>query len=77
MKMAYVTSNRTISNGMGLGARLTEIGKDIVAAWRAHRVYRETLTELQALSTRELADLGLNVSMLRSIALEAAYGKRG
>ncbi|WP_439140105.1 DUF1127 domain-containing protein [Roseicyclus sp.] len=75
--MAYVTSNRTISNGMGLGARLTEIGKDIIAAWRAHRVYRETLTELQALSTRELADLGLNPSMLRNIALEAAYGKRG
>ena len=77
MKMAYVTSNRTISNGMGLGARLNEIGKDIVAAWRSYRVYRETLTELQALSTRELADLGLNASMLRSIALEAAYGKRG
>lgn len=77
MKMAYVTSNRTISNGMGLGARLTEIGKDIVAALRSYRVYRETLTELQALSTRELADLGLNASMLRSIALQAAYGKRG
>jgi uncharacterized protein YjiS (DUF1127 family) len=77
MKMAYVTSNRTISNGMGLGARLGEIARDIAAAWRAHRVYRETLTELQALSARELADLGLNASMLRSIALEAAYGKRG
>lgn len=76
-KMAYVTSNRTISHGIGLGTRLTEIGKDIVAAWRAHRVYRETLAELQALSPRELADLGLNASMLRSIALEAAYGKRG
>jgi uncharacterized protein YjiS (DUF1127 family) len=75
--MAYVTSNRTISNGTGLGARLAEIAKDLVAAWRAHRVYRETLGELQALSARELADLGLNASMLRSIALEAAYGKRG
>ena len=77
MKMAYVTSNRTISNGMGLGARLNEIGKDIVEAWRAYRVYRETLGELQALSTRELADLGLNASTLSSVALEAAYGKRG
>jgi uncharacterized protein YjiS (DUF1127 family) len=77
MKMAYVTSNRTISNGMGLGARLNEIGKDIVEEWRAYRVYRETLGELQALSTRELADLGLNASALRSVALEAAYGKRG
>ena len=77
MTLAYVTSNRTISNGMGLGARLNEIGKDIVEAWRAYRVYRETLVELQALSTRELADLGLNASTLRSVALEAAYGKRG
>jgi len=40
-----------------------------------YRLYRETLNELSALSGRELADLGLNRSMLKHIALEAAYGK--
>ncbi|MCG7625264.1 DUF1127 domain-containing protein [Epibacterium sp. Ofav1-8] len=39
-----------------------------------YRVYRQTLTELNALSGRELADLGLNRSMLKRVALEAAYG---
>ena len=38
------------------------------------RVFRKTLSELNALSTRELADLGINPGMVRSIAFEAAYG---
>jgi uncharacterized protein YjiS (DUF1127 family) len=75
--MAYVASNRSVSAGLGLGNRLAEIGKDLAVAWRAHCVYRQTLTELQALSPRDLADLGLTTSMLRTIALEAAYGKQG
>lgn len=75
--MAYVSSNRSASNGLGLGRRLSEIAADLANAWRAHRVYRQSLAELQALSPRELADLGLTSSMLRSVALEAAYGKQG
>ncbi|TNJ40147.1 DUF1127 domain-containing protein [Phaeobacter sp. B1627] len=39
-----------------------------------YRVYRETLNELNELSSRDLADLGLNRSMLKRVALEAAYG---
>ena len=73
--MAYVSSNRTTT--LGLFNRLAEIGKDIAEAWRAYSVYRQTLSELQALSVRELNDLGLNPSTLHSIALEAAYGKQG
>jgi hypothetical protein len=75
--MAYVSSNRSVSTGLGLGTRLADIGKDLAGAWRAHCVYRQTLTELQALSPRELTDLGLTPSMLRTVALEAAYGKQG
>lgn len=40
------------------------------------RVYRQTLRELNALSAREMADLGLNRSMIRSVAYEAAYGAK-
>ncbi|MGB0440129.1 MAG: DUF1127 domain-containing protein [Primorskyibacter sp.] len=41
--------------------------------WRARRAtYAQTLRELRALSDRDLADLGLNRSMLRGVALEAA-----
>ena len=44
-------------------------------AMAARKVYRTTLTELQALDNRDLADLGISRSMIRSIAHEAAYGK--
>ena len=38
-----------------------------------YRLYRTTLAELQSLGDRELADLGLNRSVLRSVAYRAAY----
>jgi len=38
-----------------------------------YRAYRKTVNELSALSSRELDDLGLNRSMIKRIALEAAY----
>jgi uncharacterized protein YjiS (DUF1127 family) len=71
--MAYVSSNRTAS--VSVIARLAEMGRQAAEAYRAWRVYRETLGELQQLSLRELDDLGLNRSMLRQAAFEAAYGK--
>ncbi|MFG5381903.1 DUF1127 domain-containing protein [Yoonia sp. R2-816] len=39
------------------------------------KTYRTTVAELEALSSRDLADLGMSRSMIKSIALEAAYGK--
>ncbi len=39
------------------------------------RTYRRTLEELSALSDRDLADLGLARGMIRTVAIEAAYGK--
>ncbi|MEM9434437.1 MAG: DUF1127 domain-containing protein [Pseudomonadota bacterium] len=42
--------------------------------YAAYQVYRTTLNELRVLTARDLADLGISRSMIRSIALEAAYG---
>lgn len=42
----------------------------------AYRSYRRTLNELSRLTSRELADLGLNRSMLKSVALGAAHYDR-
>lgn len=39
------------------------------------KVYRTTIAELEALSSRDLADLGITRSMIKSIAFDAAYGK--
>ena len=44
-------------------------------AYRAWRLYRNTYNELSGLSARELDDLGINRSSIRSIALESAYGR--
>lgn len=71
--MAFASSNNTTASS--LGARLSEIWAQAAEAYTAWRLYRRTLAELQALSGRELADLGLNKSMIRRVALEASYGK--
>ncbi len=71
--MAYVSGNRSAT--LSIGARLSEIFTGLSEAYAAWRVYRRTLEELQELSTRELDDLGLNRSMLKAAAMEAAYGK--
>lgn len=37
-----------------------------------YRLYRQTVSELSALSNRELADLGLSRTMIRGLARQAA-----
>jgi len=56
--------------------RLT-LWKDAFQAERQRRrVMRQTYNELASLSARELTDLGIDRSNLRSIAYEAAYGSK-
>jgi len=38
-----------------------------------YRLYPQTVSELSALSGRELADLGLNRSEIKRVAYQAAY----
>lgn len=72
--MAYTTyGNSTAANTLRdrLVARIETARADF-AKWR---VYRDTVRELSALSNRDLSDLGLSRSMIRGVAIEAAYGK--
>lgn len=54
-----------------------------IAAFRAtladrvakNKIYRATYNELQALSDRDLADLGLSRSMIKRVAIEASEAK--
>jgi uncharacterized protein YjiS (DUF1127 family) len=71
--MAYVNNTTALRKGSpvsGLGG--------IIAALRLQlqrrEVYTRTVRELQALSERDLADLGIHRSMIEKIAHEAAYG---
>ncbi|MCB1332130.1 MAG: DUF1127 domain-containing protein [Roseivivax sp.] len=66
--MAYATSLQNVQSDLSrsnLRARIADY-------FSRRRVFRTTLRELQALSDRELADLGLHRSMLRRIAQQAA-----
>lgn len=72
--MAYITTSR--APGISLIERIQNFRA--VAADKAakRKVYRTTVHELSALSNRDLADLGIHRSAIKSLALEAAYGAR-
>lgn len=71
--MAYVNSSRMA--GKGLFDRLSALGHTIATMLQTRRVYLRTVAELNALTDRELADLGISRLAIRDIAHEAAYGK--
>lgn len=57
----------------GQAARVGGIFNEITLRVQQYRTYRQTLEELEALSDRELLDLGLSRTQLRGIAYRAAY----
>lgn len=71
--MAYVNATRIGDWGIGhmIGSLMTKLNDQR----RRNRVYRQTVSELNALNDRDLADLGIARSTIRSIAMQAAYGK--
>lgn len=71
--MAYINTSATAE--IGMSGRIATLVKSARAAMHRRRVYNQTLSELRALSNRELNDLGLSRSMISRVALEATYGK--
>ncbi|SHG61298.1 protein of unknown function [Cognatiyoonia sediminum] len=71
--MAYVSTTRATS--VTFGQRFNEFRARMAEASAQRKTYNTTMSELSALSNRELADLGLHRSMIKQVALEAAYGK--
>lgn len=69
--MAYAT--QTSHTQGAFAARISAALDTIRTRFERRRVYKRTLTELQSLSSRELADLGLNRSSLNRVAYQAAY----
>lgn len=70
--MAFANEIRSIDTG--IADRIGAFFKTVQDARQRRKVFRQTLTELQALSGRELADLGISRSMITRVAAEAAYG---
>ncbi len=55
-----------------IAARLTEARERFARNRLRRHIFRQTMSELSALSTRELADLGLHRSMIRRVAWQEA-----
>jgi len=71
--MAYVNTTRFARKG--LLDRLAVLKDTVVTAIQSRRVYMRTVAELNALTDRELADLGIARALITEIAHEAAYGE--
>lgn len=65
-------SEATVSAPIHVG-RISTFFRGVAKRVSQYRVYRTTLGELEMLNDRELADLGLNRSVLRSVAYQSAY----
>ncbi|MCE6960271.1 DUF1127 domain-containing protein [Cereibacter sphaeroides] len=70
--MAYAHTTRIAHNG--LGDRMAALVASVKQSLAQRRVYRQTVRELNSLTTRELSDLGIHRSMITRVAMEAAYG---
>lgn len=64
----------TQTSDLGLG-RFGALVQTVKVAMQRRAIFKQTVAELNALSARELGDLGLSRSNIRSVAFEAAYGK--
>jgi uncharacterized protein YjiS (DUF1127 family) len=70
--MAYVNSRSASPSISDRIAAFVKVGRD---ALERRRVYNQTLFELNGLSDRDLADLGLARGNIADVAREAAYNK--
>lgn len=72
--MAVTRSNSGLDVVLDAGRSIFHQKRDqIRQALAKRKVYRATLSELSALSDRDLNDLGISRSNIKRLALEAAY----
>ena len=71
--MAYLHTTRVARKG--LMDRVLTLKDQLAAALRQRKIYAQTVAELESLTDRELADLGISRLAISDLAREAAYGK--
>ncbi|KGJ06796.1 Uncharacterized conserved protein YjiS, DUF1127 family [Paracoccus halophilus] len=71
--MAVLVLNQNNVRNTG---RIAKFVADLRDNMARRSVYRQTLRELDELSDRDLNDLGLSRSSIRSVAYEAAWGAK-
>ncbi|MGA9433550.1 MAG: DUF1127 domain-containing protein [Roseobacter sp.] len=73
--MAHFAGTHTHSFSERFLAGAATFAQTVVARYAHYRTYHRSVAELRKLSDRDLKDLGLNRSMIKSVALEAADKK--
>ncbi len=71
--MAYATDTRSF--GASFGQSIRNLRTSLTERWSRYATFRTTRNELDALSDRELADLGIARGSIHGIAEFAAYGE--
>lgn len=69
--MAFATDIH--GGNVDITGRVSAVLKSAKLRFDNYRAYRKTISELSALSTRDLDDMGIYRSMIKRIALETVY----
>ncbi len=72
--MTYLTQNSRTVGGASIWQRLSDLTLGAAHRRAQDRAYRSTVRELSALSSRDLADMGIHRADIHDIARQAAYG---
>ena len=67
--------NAALRGNPTLTARVQAVVSTLKQAFRRRALYQQTLRELNALTEREMNDLGIYPAMISQVARAAAYGK--
>jgi uncharacterized protein YjiS (DUF1127 family) len=73
LNMAYANNSRAAA--FGLADRFAGFVASVKINAAKRRVYEKTVRELNALTDRELTDLGISRLSIEDVARVAAYGK--
>ncbi|MBV0890705.1 DUF1127 domain-containing protein [Paracoccus sp. Z118] len=69
-------TNQTNTRAPGIAQRIAATAASIRDQIARRALYRRTVNELSAMSNRELADIGVNRSMIHSVAHQAVNTQR-
>jgi uncharacterized protein YjiS (DUF1127 family) len=67
--------NAALGGNHNLSDRVQAVVANLKESVRRRALYRRTMRELNALTAREMTDLGIHQAMISQVAREAAYGK--
>ena len=72
--MAFITTNTQNVAGNAFARMITDAIADFKAASARRAVYRDVVVQLEGMTDRDLADVGIARIAIRDVATQAAYG---